>query len=366
MSLVIFIAILAVLILVHELGHFGVAKLFNIKVEEFGIGFPPRLLYVRKGETIYSINLLFFGGFVKIFGENGSETAKEPRSFAGKSRWAQAAVVVAGIVMNILFAWAILSAGYMVGLPASAEESDYGYMADQKVTIVGVLPGSPAAKAGLEAGDVVTAVETGSAKLVVATLSTNRQADVVRNFIADHGDESAVLTVVRGGEEKFFVAQPVDGLIEGKKAIGVQLDDIGTLKLAPLQATVEGAKRTWDITSSTAVGLLSFFSQVFRGAADFSSVAGPIGIASIGSHAVTEGFAAALTLTALISINLALINVLPIPGLDGGRLLLIAIEGVIRRPVSPKISAAIMVVGFGALILLMVVVSYHDIARLIG
>jgi regulator of sigma E protease len=366
MSLVIFILILAALILVHELGHFSVAKFFNIKVEEFGIGFPPRLLYIKRGETLYSINLLFFGGFVKIFGENGSETAGEPRSFAGKPRLVQAAVVAAGIVMNILFAWAILSVGYMVGLPASAEENNYGPLENQKVTVVGVLPGSPADKAGLQAGDAITSVETGSARLDVAALNTNRQADAVRTFIAEHGDESEVVAVLRAGEEKFFVAQPVAGIVEGKKALGVQLDDIGTLKLAAPQAVIEGASRTGEITASTAVGLITFFSQIFRGAADFSSVAGPIGIASIGSRAVTEGFAAAVSLTALISVNLALINVLPIPGLDGGRLLLIAIEAIIRRPVSPKISTAIMVAGLGALILLMIVVSYHDIARLIG
>jgi regulator of sigma E protease len=108
MSLIIFILLLALLILVHELGHFSVAKLFGIKVEEFGIGFPPRLLKFKKGETLYSLNLLFFGGFVKIFGENHNEAAGNPRSFAAKPRLVQAAVVVAGIVMNILFAWLAL------------------------------------------------------------------------------------------------------------------------------------------------------------------------------------------------------------------------------------------------------------------
>ncbi len=120
------------------------------------------------------------------------------------------------------------------------------------------------------------------------------------------------------------------------------------------------------MTAATALGLAAFFSQIVSGSADFSSVAGPIGIASIGSQAVTDGFAAVVVLTALISINLALINLIPIPGLDGGRLLIIAVESIIRRPVSSKVSSIATILGMGALILLMLVVSYHDIARLIG
>src|SRR3569623_173656 len=117
MSLIIFILALVALIVVHELGHFSVAKLFGIRVEEFGVGFPPRLFGKKIGETLYSVNLLFFGGFVRIFGEDKGEDGTDPRSFANKSKWVQAAVVAAGIVCNLLFAWAILSVGYMVGLP---------------------------------------------------------------------------------------------------------------------------------------------------------------------------------------------------------------------------------------------------------
>ena len=126
MDLIVFILILAALILAHEFGHFSVAKLFGIKVEEFGIGFPPRLLKIKKGETLYSLNLLFFGGFVKIYGEDANEGATDPRSFAHKPRLVQAAVIVAGVVMNLLFAWLALSVGYMVGLPTSAEHEGFG------------------------------------------------------------------------------------------------------------------------------------------------------------------------------------------------------------------------------------------------
>jgi len=366
MYLFFFILILVALIVVHELGHFSVAKLFGIKVEEFGIGFPPRLLSFKKGETVYSVNLLFFGGFVKIFGEDANEGASDPRSFAHKHRLIQAAVIVAGIAMNLIFGWLALSAGYMAGLPTSVDHVGFGQVTGAHVTVVAVLPNSPAQTAGLMADDVIERLQTGTATLDTATLNTSEQADVVRNFIADHGDQSVVITVLRAGEEKTFLAKPVSGVVDGRKAIGVQLDDVGILKLSPPLALVEGAILAYNMTVSTAQGLGTFFWQAVRGVADFNTVAGPIGIAGIGAQAVHTGFSAAIVLTALISINLALINILPIPGLDGGRLLIIIIEGIIRRPISPKITTAVTIGGFALLILLMIVVSYHDIARLIG
>lgn len=361
MSLIIFILLLTLLIVVHELGHFSVAKLFNIKVEEFGVGFPPRLLKITKGETTYSLNLLFFGGFVKIFGENHNEAAAHPRSFAAKPRLVQAAVVVAGIVMNILFAWLALSVGFMVGTQASTDYAGPGVVENPQVLVVALLPDSPAAKSGVLANDVVVHVATG-----VAAGPEQVDADQVRAFIAAHQDESIILTLKRQGEEKTFILRAEGGLIDGRKAVGVQLDNVGTLKLSVPQSFVEGAKRTYEITVSTAEGLGLFFYQIAFGKADFGSVAGPIGIAGIGAKAVASGFSAAVMLVALISINLAVINVLPIPGLDGGRLLIIAIEGIIRRPVPERLSLVLTLVGFGLLILLMIVVSYHDIARLIG
>jgi regulator of sigma E protease len=361
MTFIIFILILVALILVHEFGHFIVAKLSKIKVEEFGIFFPPRIFAIKKGETEYSFNWLPFGGFVRIFGENHNEHATDPRSFASKPRYTQAAVVVAGVVMNILFAWAALSVGYMVGLPSSIDSGRAGELQDVKTTIVAVLPESPAQKAGVLPEDVVTSIGTGL--IAPHKLET---ADDVQAFIAAHGEESIILTVMRDGEEKTFIARPAEGLVEGRKALGVQLGDVGVLQLPPHLALVEGAKLTYRMTIGTAQGLVGFFSQIARGVADFTTVAGPIGIVNIGAGAVTDGFAAAVVLTAVISINLAIINLLPIPGLDGGRLVIILVESIIRRPVSQKITVALTVAGFALLITLMIVVSYHDIVRLVG
>ncbi len=373
MSLIIFILILALLILAHEFGHFSVAKMFGIRVDEFGIGFPPRLLSITWGETTYSLNLLFFGGFVKIFGENasptGEEVATDPRSFVHKSRLVQAAVVVAGIVFNILFAWLALSVGYMVGMPTSDAHVGVGEVRDVHTTIVHVLPGSPAEKAGLLANDQIKSIMTASARLPEGATATE-----VQQFIADHQDESDVITIVRhptsleAGEspEKTFLAKPVEGIAGDHKAIGIQLDDVGILQLPPHLALYQGALLTTQMTVAIAEGLGDFLKQIFTGHADLGTVTGPIGIAGMGAAAVTSGFVATVVLTALISINLAIINVLPIPGLDGGRLLFIIVEAIIRRPLPEKVSVYFSIAGFALLILLMLVVSFHDVARLLG
>lgn len=361
MSLLIFILILTGLIVVHELGHLSAAKLFGIKVEEFGVGFPPRLLSLRWGETIYSINLLFFGGFVRIFGERKKEAGGNPRAFASKSRPKQAAVIAAGIVMNLLFAWLALSAGYMAGLPTSVEHVGFGTVADVRATIVGVFPGSPAALAGLVPGDVVAGINSASASLPKGASSADVQA-----FIAGHQEESIVFTVLREGAKEHFLTKAEEGLVPGRKAVGINLDDVGILTLPPHLALLEGGILTYHMTRATAEGLSQFFVGLFGGAGDFADIAGPIGIAGLGSRAVQSGFAAAVTLTALISINLALLNILPIPGLDGGRLFFILIESVARRSLPERLTLWLTFGGFALLISLMVLVSFHDLARLVG
>lgn len=369
MALFIFIVILIALIWVHELGHFSVAKLFGVRVDEFAIGFPPRLFRVRWGETDYTLNLLLVGGFVRIHGENPNdvpEGVRDPRALTSKNRAVQAAVMLAGIAFNILFAWLVLSAGYMSGLPAPASGSAFGPVTAPQVRVNAVLPNSPASQGGIKAGDTLVRIQTQGALLDTRTLSTNRQAAAVQQFIAQHEDESLVITVVRAGEEVVFLAKPAEGIVPDKKVIGVEFSDVGILKLPPHLALAQGAIATKNMTVATAQSLGAFFSQLVLGRADFSQVAGPIGIAGVGSEAVEAGFGTAAVVAALISINLALINLLPIPGLDGGRLLVLIIEAVIRRPVSPRIVNASLALGLALIVTLMVVVSINDIARLVG
>jgi regulator of sigma E protease len=369
MSLLIFIAILIALIWVHELGHFSVAKLFGIRVDEFAIGFPPRLFKVQYGETVYTFNLILVGGFVRIHGENPDDVApgeRDPRALTSKNRGVQAAVMLAGIAFNLIFAWVALSAGYMAGMPARASDTALGPLTAPKVLIGAVRPDSPADRAGIKPGDAIARIQTGTELLDTSTLSTTRQADVVQNFITQHQDESLVITLVRDGKEETVLAKPEAGVVEGRKVIGVEFGDVGILRLPPHLALVQGAIAFKDMTLATAVGLGSFFGQILVGQPDLSQVSGPIGIAGIGSDAVKAGFGTAAVVAALISINLALINLLPIPGLDGGRLLVLGIEAVIRRPVAPKIVNTLMLVGLAFIVILMVVVSVNDVVRLVG
>lgn len=364
MDILFFIFILISLIVVHEFGHFIVAKLFGIRVDEFSVGFPPRLVSKQWGETRYSFGALLLGGYVSIFGENPQEGGNDPRALNNTSRWKQATVVVAGVFFNMVFAWLALSVGYMVGLPTSSSHTGYGQVQDAEPTILGVYPDSPADRAGLMSEDVVVALESGTAKLEIEKLSTNQKAETVRNFIAEHEDESLVFTVMRGTEQKVFLAKAEEGLVEGRKAVGIEVADFGILQLPVHLALIEGAHLTIRMTAMIAHSLVGFFENIVRGAADFSTVAGPIGIVSVGASAVDDGFIAAIMLTALISINLAILNLLPIPGLDGGRLLVMAIEGLTRRTVPERLTTALTLAGFAFLITLMVVVSFYDIARL--
>jgi regulator of sigma E protease len=348
-------------VFVHELGHFLVAKASGIRVDEFAIGFPPRLVSKKVGETIYSLNLVPFGGYVKIFGENpDTESLSGPdskRSFVNKNRMVQAAVLVAGITFNFLFAWLLLSAGYFFGSPVPLEGYEKYTLTDKHTIIISVLPESPAAEAGLKLEDSILFLERGTTRL------ERPLAEEVEKFVAEGGTQEITLGYERAREAQTIKIKPEGGFVEGKAIIGVSLASIGTLKVGFPHAFIEGTKTTWYVTRATAVGLWSFFSQAFQGQADFSSVTGPVGIANLVGEASRQGFIYLLSFTAIISLNLAIINFLPFPALDGGRLLFVAIEAVIRRRIKPQIQNVVNSVGFAILITLMLVVTWKDIAK---
>ncbi len=364
MALLYFIGILVVLVWVHELGHFSAAKLFGIRVDEFAIGFPPRLLTVQWGETRYSFNLLLVGGYVSIHGESGE--AHDPRAFTSKPRPIQAAVIVAGILFNVVFAWAVLAGGFMAGLQMGVEHQGFGTVTNARPTIVSVLPGSPAEASGIKPGDIVERIQTATDSFDLTTLNTDRQATMVHDFLVAHENQSIGLVVERQGEEKDFIVKAKEGIVEGRKVLGVELDDVGILRLPPHLAALQAGIVAKNILWAEAAGLGGLVKGLFAGGADLNQVSGPVGIVSIGSQLVSQGFSSTVTIIALISLNLALINVLPIPGLDGGRLLFIGIESVIRRPINQRLATGFTLVGFAALILLMLLVSVNDIAKLVG
>ncbi|KND47855.1 MAG: RIP metalloprotease RseP [Parcubacteria bacterium C7867-006] len=364
MSILVFLIILALLILVHEFGHFIVAKKSGIRVDEFGLGFPPKIYSKQWGSTLYTLNAIPFGGFVKIFGEDPhSENISEedrPTSFYYKPKWIQSMVLVAGVTFNILFAWFLISLGYGIGIPSPVDHSGFGEVKNPHLVITEVMQDSPAQKAGLKSGDYITSLSSGASNLKDKDLTPEN----IQNVISETKTEVKV-NYVRGSDpEKSVSVTPSNSLSGGKKVIGIAMDEIGTLKLPIHLAVLEGAKTTYLLTKATAVGLFSFLRDVVLFRSDFSQVSGPIGIAGVVGEATKLGFTYIISLTALISINLAIINLLPFPALDGGRLLFVIIESVKRKPISPRFVRNANFIGFAILIILMVVVSTHDILKL--
>lgn len=362
MTVVIFIIVLAVLIFAHELGHFIVAKSLGMKVDEFALGFPPKIFSFKAGETTYSLNAVPFGGYVKIPGEDYEEAAEQAedndRLFYNKPKWAQALVLVSGVVFNIILAWILISVGFMSGLPSSASSSASYDISDPRLLITAVLPGSPAEEAELKAGDEIVSLRAG--EIEVSEVGSVEEAQA----IIKGAEGELLITVIRDESLVTATLVPEEGVIEGQRAIGVGLDMVGIAQLPFFQALWEGGKTTVEFTGAVAVGLWNFVADAFTGEADFSQVAGPIGIAGLVGDASRLGFVYLLSFTAIISIHLAVINLVPFPALDGGRLLFVLIEKIKGSPIKPKIANTLNVVGFSLLILLMIVVTVSDVFKL--
>ena len=363
MSIIIFIVILLVLVVSHEFGHFIVAKKSGIRVDEFSFGFPPKIWGKKVGETTYNLNALPFGGYVKIFGENGDDlTVSEEdkkRSFTGKPRYIQAVVLFAGVVMNFLVAWFLLTAGYMSGLPSSVSMAPKGAeINNQHLTITSVLKGSPAEVSGLKIGDKLLKLST------VNDFTETPSSESVQFFVKKHANEDIKVDILRGKDNEELDVTPINNK-EGNPAIGIAMDTIGTLQLPIHKAIWEGLKLSSDLTLGTAEGFYKLIAGSLTGKGNLSAVTGPIGIVGVVGDAAKFGFIYLLSFTALISINLAVINLLPFPALDGGRLLFLLIEKIKGSRIKPEIANTVNMIGFGILMLLMIVVTYHDIIKLI-
>lgn len=367
MNALIFIVVIVLLIVVHELGHFIAAKLTGMRVDEFGLGYPPRALVLgRKGETVYTLNWLPFGGFVKIFGEDGSpDGPSDPRAFTAKPRLAQAFVLIAGVAMNLVFAYVLITGALVAGTPRALGPDEIAGAKNAALMVANVLPGSPAASAGLMAGDTILEAEDGHYKF------TGVDPSAFTKFVAKGEGQTTIALTVRHEDQTTATvfARPKVGLVPSdptRAALGVEVAATGIVSVPLGTAVTQGASLTWEATKLTAQGLWHFFYGVFTFSADLSQVAGPVGIAGAVGSASAQGFGDLFSIMALISINLALINLLPVPALDGGRLLFVIIESIIRRPIKPQVAQALNAAGFIALILLMLVVTAHDIFRLVA
>ncbi len=363
MSIIIFLGVLFVLVLVHEWGHYITAKWTGMRVDEFGIGFPPKVWGFKRGETTYTINALPIGGFVKILGENGSveevlSESDKNRTFNARPKWAQALVLIAGVTMNVIFGWLLIVSILLMGTAVQVAEDEASERAT--LTITNVLPESPAA--ALPIGATITGAERNGTRLATLTPSAfstfvGMSSDPVTITYTEGNDTTASVTV---SPQTGLVAESPERAI-----IGVQTALIEERQYSAPEAVVEASRQTIDMLSAITVGLIDLLGNVITGSADFSQVAGPVGIVEHVGEAASFGLSSLLFFTAVISFNLAVINLLPIPALDGGRLVFVAIETVTRRPINPVWSTRLNIFGFVLLMLLMVVVTYNDIIKLL-
>jgi len=361
MSIAIFFIVLLVLVLVHEFGHFWTAKKFGIRVDEFGFGFPPKLFSIKKGETEYSFNLLPIGGFVRIFGENPNEESingpDKDRSFINKAKWKQAVVLFAGVTANFLLAWVLFSFGFMSGFPtAVGSQADGVHLTDVSLMITSVLPNSPAEEAGFRAGDrIISAVSEGKSLLEI-------NPETFKTFVVENGFKGMEIDYLRGADTYATVVTPRDE--NNTPVIGISMEQVGIAKMPFFTSLKEGMILTLHTTYNTFMGLSGLIRDAFTGNGSLAGVAGPVGMVGIVGDAYQLGFSFVLSFAALISINLAIINLLPFPALDGGRLLFLLIEKLKGSRLNPRFANTANFFGFSLLIILMLVVTYHDVVKL--
>ena len=356
-TVVVFFLVLSLLVIIHELGHYVVAKLNGIKVEEFGFGIPPRVFGFRIGETLYSLNLLPFGGFVKVYGEELAEVedskisaSDRSRSFAHKKPWQKLAVLVAGVFLNFVLGWAIVSYLFTKGVPVPSEN----------VIVQEVAANSPASIAGLEKGDMIIGFFTQADGKQYPVKTTAEVSKVVKQF----GGKDIGMTITRDGNDIEASITPRKDPPKGQGALGVVISNYTIKKYsyteAPVYGLIESAKITGIIAKELGKTLVRFVTFQKQEA----EIAGPVGIAQLTSDAAKQGTDSLLQLIGLLSLNLAVLNILPFPALDGGRAAFVIYEWISGRKVNAKFEQRLNFAGFALLISLLILVTINDILKL--
>ncbi|OIO06488.1 RIP metalloprotease RseP [Candidatus Falkowbacteria bacterium CG_4_9_14_3_um_filter_36_9] len=369
-TIIIFIIILSALVFVHELGHFLVARKFGVKAEEFGIGFPPRAWGVYKSkdgrwkqvrggrkvddaaDTIYSINWVPLGGFVKL-GED-EDGGGDPNHFANKPIWQRTFMISAGVTMNIIFAAVILAIGLMIGLPQELNNvSPLAKVSDKNIQIIQVLAGSPADMAGIKIGDIIIGVD--KEKII--------KSEDLQKYVNERTGEELTYQIKRGNEEIAIKIIPILMEDTGAGGIGIAIAEIGIVKYPWYMAIWEGVKTTILLTWAIIAAFYNLIKGLIIGSGVSADIAGPVGIAALTGQVTKLGFIYILQFAALLSINLAIINFFPFPALDGGRVLFLIIEKIKGSPVKRELETAIHNIGFVLLMILILAVTYRDIAK---
>ncbi|OGK14948.1 hypothetical protein A2690_04600 [Candidatus Roizmanbacteria bacterium RIFCSPHIGHO2_01_FULL_39_12b] len=352
MTIILFITILSLLILIHEFGHFIVAKKNGILVEEFGLGLPPRIFGVKIGETFYSLNILPIGGFVKVLGEEEAEKASIPkklisRTFYSKRPLVKAGVVIAGVACNFLLGWMLISYLFTKGVPVPST----------RVVVEKVEKNSPAALAGLKEGDKLIELKSGNSS---EKLNSNEKLIKLTDKFA--GAEIAI-TFKRGALDKTLMLTPRKNPPKGEGPLGIVLKPYEIKKYSITQAPFYGLYHSTRITGTVAKELLSTAFKFLTLQKTKTDVAGPVGIAILTREAARSGLDPLLQLIAILSLNLAVINIFPFPALDGGRLVMIVYEGVTKRKINPNIERRLNIAGFAILLSLILVVTISDLIK---
>lgn len=350
LTTLIFFIVLSVLVLVHELGHFLAAKRAGIKIEEFGFGYPPRLWAKKIRGTEYSINAVPFGGFVRLYGEE-SHFAKASRdAFTSKSKKARTAVILAGVLANFLLAIVCFSVVYsLTGIPKKGEQ----------IRVVGLAAGSPAEKAGLKTGDLI--LEVDGKKLTELAEFTE--------LIKEKSDRETKILISREGNNLLYSVTPRASPPEGEGPLGVAVTDVKIVKYPfwqmPILGAIEGTKEALGWLMLIAASFKKMILELLLAGVIPKDVAGPIGIFQVTAGVAKSGVLTVLQFIGVLSVNLAVINVLPLPALDGGKLLFIGYELLARRKPKPKVERWINTAGMAFIILLIILITVNDIFRLI-
>ncbi|MEK7566967.1 MAG: site-2 protease family protein [Patescibacteria group bacterium] len=352
LDIAIFIIVLAVLVLAHEFGHFLAARKNGVRVDEFGFGFPPRLFGFKRGQTLYSLNLFPLGGFVKIAGENEAESS-DSENFASKSLFSRASILFAGVFFNIVLAFIIFSVVVPLGIPVDAEDPYWQLrVRDTAITVVEVLKGSSAELAGFKTGDRVLTLETISGGIIKPS-----HVFEVQDFTRANAGQSAIIEIERRGQKIVLSAN----LAEGEAPLGVATAKVGKIASPWYAVPWVGLELTAFAVWRTLEGFFFILKLLFSGQSVAGFISGPVGIFSLVSGILDFGPVILMTFVATLSINLAIINLMPFPALDGGRLLFLMIEGLRGKPLSRRIGGLAHALGFAILIMLMAIITYLDI-----
>lgn len=347
------VVMLLALVMVHELGHLVAAKKAGCRVEEFAFGFPPRLWSIRRKGTLYTFNLLPIGGYVKIEGEDNQEADPGPESFASKSIPWRLTILAAGVAMNVVLAVVLLTWQALIGVPTLVTDANYNTVQDRRTFIIDVDPDTPAAAAGLKAMDRIVRIST----------VTDPTIEQVQQTIKENAGREISLEIERQGRHIQVSAVPRTEVAPDEGPLGIVLQMTGLERTVWWKAPAAGIKRAAQATWMIGVEFGKVINRLIAKQGVSEAIAGPIGIAVYTNEMTNLGFSYILEFAAFISLNLAIINILPIPALDGGRVLFVLLEAVWGRRVPTKIEYISHLTGFGLLIILMILITFRDISR---